>query len=171
MPHRAVVVLTAKSFETLLREGGTSSWRLDRNNARQCEYVVCTRNANAEWVEGPEAHHSAFLVAKIRDVVSAPDYQGRFLIQFGSYARIDIPSAWKGDRNPVRYMALEDLGVDPASLKWELMHGTAESSSFSAAAGRARPASPASLTIMEAKRALAHAFGVREEAVEITIRA
>ncbi len=69
MSDEAIVVFTAKSVEHLLREGGTSSWRLDRNHARQCSFAVCTRNANADWVEGSEAHHSAFLVGKIREVV------------------------------------------------------------------------------------------------------
>jgi len=84
--------------ERILREGGTSSWRLDRNHARQCVFAVCTRNANADWVEGSEAHHSAFLVGKISDVVAAPDYEGRYLIQFSEFARVNIPDAWKGDR-------------------------------------------------------------------------
>ena len=52
----AIVVFTAKSVSRLLREGGTSSWRLDRNNARNCTFAVCTRNANADWVEGDEEH-------------------------------------------------------------------------------------------------------------------
>lgn len=167
MPNQCVVVLTAKSIETILREGGTSSWRLDRNNARQCRYVVCTRNANANWVQGPETHHSAFLIGKIRDVVPAPDYEGRFLIQLSSYACIDIPGAWKGDRNPVRYMTLEDFGVDPAKLTWESM--PQEQSHTDQATTHARSVATASLTIAEAKRALALAFGVRQEAIEITI--
>lgn len=170
MPSHAIVVLTAKSVETILLEGGTSSWRLDRNNARQCEYVVCTRNAHADWAQGPEEHHSAFLIGKVRDVVPAPDYKGRFLIQFGSYARIDIPGAWRGDRNPVRYMTLEDLGVDPARLKWEQMPKLSESAAVKQATKQPRSAPASPLTIAEAKRALALAFGVREEAIEITIR-
>ena len=59
MSDRVAVVLTAKSVERILREGGTSSWRLDRKHARQCAFAVCTRNANADWVEGSEAHRSA----------------------------------------------------------------------------------------------------------------
>ena len=32
-----VVIFTGKTVETIHSEGGTCSWRLDRNNARQCE--------------------------------------------------------------------------------------------------------------------------------------
>src|SRR5258708_3286601 len=99
----AVIVFTFKSIERLVREGGTTSWRLDRNHARQATYAVCTRNANADEVEGTESHHSAFLVGKVSNVVLCPEHGGRYLIRFSEYARVNIPNAWKGDRNPVKY--------------------------------------------------------------------
>src|SRR5437763_7560121 len=123
--NEALVVFTAKSEETLLRDGGTSSWRLDPRHARRCPYVVCTRNARASWVEGDEPHHSAFLVGRISAVVPAePDdpEDDRFLVRFSHFAHINLPEVWKkGDRNPVRYATLEELGVDAASLQWEPM--------------------------------------------------
>lgn len=166
MPDEAAVVFTAKSIKRILREGGTSSWRLDRNHARQCVFAVCTRNANADWVEGPEAHHSAFLVGKIRDVVPAPDSDRRYLIQFSEYARANIPDAWKGDRNPVKYASLEEIGIDPSSLKWEPMPAPGEPPTPGVIALTA----VAPLTMAEAKKGLALTFGVPPEAIEITIR-
>ena len=166
MSDEAAVVFTAKSVERILCEGGTSSWRLDRNHARQCVFAVCTRNANADWVEGPEAHHSAFLVGKIRDVVPAPDSDGRYLIQFSEYARVNIPDAWKGDRNPVKYASLKDIGIDPSSLKWEPMPVPVEPATPRVIA----PPAVAPLTMAEAKKGLALTFGVPPEAIEITIR-
>lgn len=166
MRDEVAVVFTAKSIERILREGGTSSWRLDRNHARQCDLVVCTRNANADWVEGPEAHHAAFVVGKINDVVPAPDYEGRFLIQFSEYARVNIPDAWKGDRNPVKYASLAQIGIDSSSLEWEPMPARTELPG----AGAVVPRVAASLTIAEAKKGLALTFGVTPEAIEITIR-
>lgn len=121
MAQKAAVIFTFKSVETLLEDGGSSSWRLDRNHARQCTYAVCTRNANADGVQGPEAHRSAFLVGKISGVVPAPNRPGRYLIQFSEYARVDIPDVWKRDRNPIRYSTLEELGIHPAKLKWQPM--------------------------------------------------
>jgi hypothetical protein len=43
--------------------------------------------------------------------------------EFSEYALVSIPEVWvKGDwRNPVKYVALEDLGIDPAKLKWKPM--------------------------------------------------
>jgi hypothetical protein len=157
----ALVVLTAKRLQRLLDEGGTSSWRLDPNHARGCEYVVCTRNANASWVEGDEPHHSAFVVARVRNVVPAePDdpEDDRFLVQFGEFARVNVPDVWrKGDRNPVRYATLDELGISVESLQWEPMPP---------------PPAPAvrPLTIQEAKAGLGLRFGVPPESVEITIR-
>src|SRR6266576_2182414 len=121
MSDASVVVFTLKSIDRILREGGTSSWRLDRNHARQCAFAVCTRNANADWVEGQEGHHCAFLVGKVREVVPSADHEDRYLIQFSEYAKVNIPDVWKGDRNPVKYTSLQDLGIDPLKLKWERM--------------------------------------------------
>jgi len=53
--------------------------------------------------------------------VNGPAHEGRFLIQFSEYARVNIPDAWHGGRNPVSYGTLQDLGIDPSTLKWEPM--------------------------------------------------
>src|SRR5437667_10131569 len=73
MAKNIAVVFTFKSIERLLREGGTSSWRLRRSNARVCEFAVCTRNARDARTEGPEPHQSAFMVGKVKDVVPSFD--------------------------------------------------------------------------------------------------
>ena len=73
MANNVAVVFTFKSIERLLREGGTSSWRLRRSNARACEFAVCTRNARDSRTEGPEPHQSAFMVGKVKDVVPSFD--------------------------------------------------------------------------------------------------
>jgi hypothetical protein len=83
---RAIVVFTFKSVERLIREGGTSSWRLDRNHVRLCAFAVCTRNtkrneaaeddlrdsADVDDTPKTEDHQSAFLVGKISNVVTCP---------------------------------------------------------------------------------------------------
>jgi hypothetical protein len=169
MSQEVAVIFTAKSVATLLEEGGTSAWRLDRNHARQCAYAVCTRNAHADWVEGPEAHHSAFLVGKISDIVAAPNRPGRYIIQFSDYAMVAIPDVWKGDRNPIRYSNLDELGIDPAKLKWKAMPEAAEEIEPKPkpirSIGGVQP-----LTMNDAKKGLALTFGVPPEAIEITIR-
>lgn len=180
MSEEIAVVFTAKSIERILDEGGTSAWRLNRNHARRCKYVVCTRNAHANWVEGAEPHHSAFLVGKIRDVVpckptpendEAPE--NRYLIEFSEFARVSIADVWKGDRNPVKYKSAETLGIDFSKLKWEptpeaanTLSPVKETPSVSAVAKTIVGA----LTMAEAKKGLALTFNVPPEAIEITIR-
>jgi len=174
MSQEAIVVLTYKSIDTLLRQGGTSSWKLDRTRARRCAYAVCTRNAYDENTEGPEPHHTGFLVGKVRDVVPTPDRDGRFLVEFSEYALINEPEVWKGDRNPVRYANVEDLDIPFDTLKWRPMPPRPDD----AAKAPAEPSQPAPavsagdrpLTMAEAKRGLALTFGVPSEAIEITIR-
>lgn len=170
MPDKTIVVLTAKSIDRILAEGGTSSWRLDRNNARQCDFAVCTRNAQADWVEGPEPHHSAFLVGRVKDVVPASE-KGRYLVVFSEFARVNIPDVWKNDRNPLRYSTLTELGIDPSTLKWETMPQLVESPAVFTGVAPADKAGSYSLTLEEAKNGLARTFNVAPEAIEITIRA
>jgi len=169
-----VVVLTKKGVNRMVNEGCTASWHLIRNRARACAFVVCTRNGKHPEVEDREPHRSAFLIAKIKDVVPSPTAEGRWLIQFSEYAPLSIPDVWKkGNRNPVAYADLEELGIDPSTLEWETMPQKAESSApivkVSSANGRPHKGSSA-LTIPEAKKALALTFGVQPEAIEITIR-
>jgi hypothetical protein len=134
--------------------------------------AVCTRNANAAWVEGPEAHRSAFLIGKVRGVVPSPDHEGRYLIQFSEYAPVKVPDAWKGDRNPIKYVAsLKDLGIDPSTLKWEPMPEAGERPEPVPAPAPVKPnAGVQPLTMSEAKKGLALTFGVPPDAIEITIR-
>jgi hypothetical protein len=173
MTDLATLVFTAKTVERILREGGTSSWHLDPNHAHQCLFAVCARNAKnrepwAEREKGPEAHRSAFLVGKIRGVVPSPEYPGRYLIQFDEYARVNIPDVWNGNRNPVRYTTLEELGLDPSTLQWESMPAPTEP--FAPNPQPTPNAAGTPLTMAEAKKGLALTFGVSPEAIEITIR-
>jgi hypothetical protein len=169
-----VVVFTFRSVERILREEGTSAWRLDPFRARHCPYVVCTRNKySAHGTEGDEPHGSAFLIGKIRDVILSPDPKeaanGRFLIRFHEYALIDVPKAWEGDRNPVKYRTLEKLHIDPAKLDWKPMPsaGTSEKRNEETASVDNLPRP---LTIPEAKLGLARTFNVPPEAIEIIVR-
>jgi hypothetical protein len=78
---------------------------------------------------------------------------------------------FRGYRNPVRYSSFEELGIDPAKLKWEPMPEATEAPSSEEEAVIAVPArSGEALTIAQAKQGLALTFGVPVEAVEITIR-
>jgi hypothetical protein len=169
MPEDTAVVFTLKSVERILREGGSSSWRLDPSHARRCTYVVCTRNSKAKIVEGPEEHQSAFLVGKVMDVVPAPWRMERYLILFSEYALLNTPKVWQGDRNPVRYASIGALGIDPSALDWKPMPESKPSRLPEESI--AASASVGALTLIEAKKGLALTFGVSQDAIEITIRA
>lgn len=173
-----IALFTAKSTDRITREGGTSSWRLDPGNARRCTYAVCVRNAHSGWGDGKEQHHAAFIVGKIAAVVPTeptPENnespKDRYLIRFSEFARIDVPEAWpKGYRNPVRYSSLQDLGIDPATLKWETMPEPTEAPSGEEEEPPVTAVRGEPLTIAQAKQGLALTFGVPMESVEITIR-
>lgn len=167
----SLVVFTGKSMETILSDGGTNWWHVDRNRARNCEFVLCTRNTKAEWSEGPEDHHSGFLFGRVSGVIPKTNESGedRFQIQFSEYARVTIPGAWKGDRNPVRYVtSLQEYGVNPAELEWRSM--PSPSANGGARPNERLPDDDGHLTITEAKRRLALTFGVLPDAIEIIIR-
>ena len=173
MSNNTIIVFTGKSIDTLLREGGTSSWRLDRNHARQCTFAVCTRNSKIDWVEGQEQHGSAFLIGKVGGVVPTPeDERSRYLIQFSEYTLVNLPETWKGDRNPVKYGTLEQLGIDPSKLEWKPMPAKAQPrrNATQEVDHRLDNTAVRPLSMDLAKRGLALTFGVRPEAIEITIR-
>ncbi|AYJ48573.1 hypothetical protein [Rhodococcus sp. P1Y] len=161
-----VAVFTGKSLDSILREGGSQSWKLDAGRARKCHYVVCTQNAhNVEaYADGTEDHGSAFLVGRISRIVPATAGEpSRWKIQFSEYARISIPNVWTGDRNPVRYTTLVDLGIDLRGAKFEKF----EDQSTSA---QAPTIAVAGLTIRQAKAGLARTYDVDVDAIEIVIR-
>jgi len=176
MAQEALVVFTLKPVERILREGGTSSWRLNWARARRSRYAVCTRNAHDERrpAEASEPHHQGFLVGRIKDVVLSPDRpeRKRALVEFSEYALISEDELWKGDRNPVRYEKVEDLGIDFEGLDWQPMPERNETVAevASPALGPRCASRMQALTIAEAKAGLALSFGVAPEAIEITIR-
>jgi hypothetical protein len=168
-----IALYTAKSAERIIREGGTSSWRLDPNNARRCAYALCVRNAYSKWGDGTEPHHTGFLLGKISGVVQTFEdgHDDRYLIQFSEYAELNQPDAWpKGHRNPVRYTEIGELMLDPAGLDWKPMPEAVEAPTPEEPDAPTTGKTSGAMTIAEAKRGLALTFGVKPEAVEITIR-
>jgi hypothetical protein len=125
--------------------------------------------------EGPEDHGSAFLIGRISDVVRSPfadDQEERWLVRLDQFARVSIPNVWDGSRNPVRYTTLEELGIDPGTLRFEPAPAPVDLLAAEAAVGDGAPAAASvrPLTMAEAKRGLAAKFGVRPEDIEIVIR-
>ncbi len=169
MAHKAIAVFTAKTVEQIQAAGGSAAWVLNRSRTLDCEYVLCTRNRHSDWGKpAPEEHRTAFLLGRIADVVpAAGENEERWLIRISEYALIDVPNAWKGWRNPVRYTTLEELGIDVESVSFEPMPQPPVSDGVDAAA--TETGSVPSI-IAESRARLAKAFGVSTDQIEITIR-
>lgn len=166
-PENAIAVFTGKSLDHILNDGGSCSWVLDRANAKRCTYLVCCRSG-VDWVEGPEAQGSAFLVGRISDVVESPEMPGRWLIKISAYAKVTKARVWQGWRNPVRYTDLPTLGLRLSELTFEPMPAPSMAAPTPQAPAAISPVG--ALTLAEAKRGLALTFGVAEEAIEIIVR-
>src|SRR6202021_1132535 len=85
----------------------------------------------------------------------------RYRIAFSEFAHINVPDAWpKGYRNPVRYGNLDELGIDPATLKWEQPPKRGALPSARVPAKKHGALESKGITIAEAKRRLALAYGI-----------
>jgi hypothetical protein len=164
----AIVVLTSETVETILANRGTGDWVLSPKKAGTCKYAVCCRKP--AWNNRKEgiAHRAAFLIGLISGLVKKPDSenhrnQPRFRIELSEYATFERADVWKEGRNPVSYQTLKALGIDLRGLKFKPMPVPAASAKSAGTGGT-------SMTIAEAKKALAASFGVSPEDVEITIR-
>lgn len=169
-----IVVFTARSPERIVREGGSQAWVLNPVRAKQCTWLVCTQNRHNpdhEFSDATEPHGTGFLLGRISAVrKSEDDGDGdRWIIAISEFARINLPNAWDHGRNPVRYASLAQLKINLDEVTFQPMPQGEESP-----LPGERPAQESTpgavLTIAEAKRQLAETFGVKPEAVEITIR-
>ncbi len=162
MEHSAVVVLTARGPEKILTEGGSQAWRLNRDRAEEAEFLLCVQNRhNGDWGRATEPHGTAYLVGRISEVVPSPERPERWLIKIKDYARVKTGPVWDGWRYPVRYMTLDELGIDPSALNFEEMPEAATKGGESEA--------KLGDVIATAKQKIARAAGVAPEAVHITV--
>jgi hypothetical protein len=167
-----VIVFTARSPNRIIDEGGSQAWVLNPARAKLCKWLVCTQNRHNpdhEFSDATEPHGSAFLIAKVSAIAPSPEgRKSRWIIEISEYARINKPDVWEHWRNPVRYTSLSELGISIDKLKFTPMLNAKEPPARREPTAPTWP--PATLTIPEAKKALAATFGVKPDAVEITIR-
>lgn len=173
----AVIVMTARGPDRILREGGSQAWVLNPDNARKHEYLVTVQNQhNGKWGGASEPHGTAFLIGRISDVVPSSEEksEGRYMIRISEYARISLRHEWRG-RNPVRYITLDELGIDPDELQFDPMPSVvSEDEEIGDELQPVVPDAPVKrgfLTIPEAKEGLAASLGVSIDKIEIIIRA
>jgi hypothetical protein len=186
MTTKAAVVFTYKSFEHILRDGGTQSWRMHSSHIGSFGYVVCARNRRHNPVEGPEEHGSAFLLGKVKDVVPTTDPEAiadakktgkkRYLIRMNEAAIINIPKFWQWGRWPTHYDDLQALKIDPADYEFKpLADMLAEMLIATEVSKPVRtPVSPPVRGLREyieaAKVSLGAQLGIDASAIEITVR-
>jgi hypothetical protein len=166
--ENTIVVFTARSPERIVREGGSQAWVLNPARAKLCKWLICTQNRHNpdhEFSDATEAHGCGFLLGKISGIVESGE-EGRWRIAISEFVRINNLNLWDHRRNPVRYTSLEELGIKVNGLEWKAVPTGGETLPQS----EPREALPMMLTIAEARKGLAAAFGVKPEAVEITIR-
>jgi hypothetical protein len=164
----AIVVFTADSVETILRQGGSGDWVVSAKKADTCKYIVCCRKPNwSNRKEGIPAR-AAFLIGRVAGLHQSPDRptprdQMRYLIKMADYAVFEKPPAvWRDDvRNPVAYSTLDELQIDLRELKFKPMP---------AGAGTNESSEAKQMTIADAKNGLAATFGVNPDDIEIIIR-
>jgi hypothetical protein len=177
---RCIAVFTSRSPHKMMEEGGSQSWVLDPVRVRLIPFLVCVQNKNdprRKFSDDSEAHGSVFMVARISDVVPAPEDPKRWQICFDRYWTIQNPTnVWKGQRNPVKYTTLEAMGIDLRSLgEFHSVDDHLKMVGLSANIKTQQPSLSANesappISIANAKLGLAAFYGVPPDAIEILIR-
>ncbi|MDB9493382.1 hypothetical protein PN441_13225 [Spirulina major CS-329] len=92
------------------------AWVLSAERASNCKYLVCCHSQEPQ-------KGTAFCVGLVSQIQAKNPGDGktRYAICISAYAPIDLPDVWDGGQNPVRYVSLQDLGIDPASLTFETL--------------------------------------------------
>jgi hypothetical protein len=164
----AIVVFTADSLDSILRQGGSGDWVVSAKKADSCKYIVCCRKPN--WSNRKEGTlgRAAFLIGRVAGLLERADSandrdQKRYLIRMSDYAVLEKPGVWReGVRNPVAYSTLSELQIDLRGLKFNPMPAGAATTNDNPGANH--------MTIADAKNGLAATFGVSPDDIEITIR-
>lgn len=165
-----IAVSTADSKEAILAANNSAAWTLDYTKRKdQLKYLVCLRK------EGTKRR--AFLICRISDIRLRPDPSDprpRYSIEFSEFS--DVPEDAKqieGTQYPVRFGKLskadEDFGFDPRKLTFRKAPAKTLDYSYSPRVEERPP--DIGIGIAEAKRRLAIGLGVREDQIDITIRA
>lgn len=158
MQNDTVLVLTYKSVDTMLKEGGCGYWRANAHSLSSCKYLVATRNSRRAEREGDEPHGAAFLIGEINGVRADRD---RYVVTFSRYAVLNVPAegVWKSvGSNPVHYAEFKSLKI-PKNLDWQDWPAT-----------HAEKVVDRPLTIAQAKTGLAMTFGVDPSQIDIVIK-
>ena len=114
-----VMVFTGETFDELRLRGWSGNWVAGLARVQSMEWFVATRSNGRTNRRAGHRHRSGFFLGRVSGAGAAPFPEvGRVTIYFDRYAAIDVPEAWVRIRNPVAYVALKDLGIEPEKLEW-----------------------------------------------------
>ena len=170
-----LMLFTSRSQARIIEEGGSGDWVLDAQRARGCRYAICVRNLEGDHREVDQKatpHGTAFLVGEISDVVplNQESKPARWVVKFSRFAEIDEDGLWDGRRNPVGYVTMESLGLDPSGMRFKAMPARDGMINHMPPGQGHQPGSVHPLTFAEARQGLAAYFGVAESSIEILVR-
>lgn len=163
-----IAVSTADSKEAILAANNSAAWTLDYEKWKdRLRYLVCLRK------EGTKRR--AFLVCKISDIrfrADPADSRPRYSIEFDEFSEVPADTGpVDGTRYPVSFgeLGTKKFGFDPSKLNFRSAPAKTLDYSYLPRVEEARP--EAGIGISEAKRRLAVGLGVREDQIDIVIRA
>jgi hypothetical protein len=191
MTNRALLVFTVEGPDSI-RRNGSGYWPINRDRAKEYEYVVFCQNKNLSdrnrgvWDHATATHNhgDAFLVGRLVEVVSSDEAKGRYEFKLSEVAEIEPRKLWYGDRFPVKYEGtLEGYGLDLATLQFvpvpteppaamSEMSGPAKLALPVAASQANEPTSPPATTgsaLADIETYAAMRLGVRREEIEVTV--
>jgi hypothetical protein len=170
---------TDEPISTIINNGFTGDWPLNRDIAVACDYVVLCRNVSGKYNHDKTTHNRGFMVGKVSNVIHKSTVNkgkrkvNRFIVSLSEFAEIDVDSLWPKLRNNVHYVrdytllgTLGELIWKPiAAAAFELNLVPSEIKTLAESAS----SDPDKLTMNQAKERLALTYGVRPEAIVITI--
>lgn len=158
----AVMLFTAESADQIITTGGTQWWKAKLESLKKRPYVVATHSGHADW---GKSKGTAFLVGRISDIKESPENGWRKMLFIDKYALIDIAGAWPtGNRNPIAYVKLSKLGIDPDSLRWQDLKAP-ETPVVQGPVATPKP----SAVVDQARLAIARAFSIDPSKVRISV--
>ena len=178
-----LTVLTFKSAQHIVGDGGTQSWVISQRRARRCTYVVCVRHQQGPYkAEGNEPHKHAFLVGKVSGVVPSGETADRFRVEFTEYAIVDGPHIPLNSASPTQYFpSLKSIGIDEDSLHWRSINDIEENYENTSPTGvtisqnspnEAKEFKNIEMSVfMQAKKLISDHLNVPIDAIEIIVRA
>lgn len=163
----AVAVTTEDPLDDIIRANGSAAWRFDEKKwDKRLSYLVCLAKKGSQ--------RQAFMVGCLSGITlrnDESDTHKRYVFHIDSYALLgEDAKIIDGSQFPVRYGSVRELtGLDPNDLDFERMPPKTLPYSYSNRAPAAPR--PKGISIAEAKRRLSVELGVREEQIDIIVRA